>query len=148
MASPASSPQAANITPHSIALSWHFPTRANQVDNAFGSLDDALRFVEQSGERYYEAELHRLRGELLLACGRASDEEEEGCFRRAIAVARKQEAKSWELRATTSLARLLASQGRRDEARAMLAQIYNWFTEGFETVDLKDARVLLDQLNT
>jgi predicted ATPase len=122
--------------------------RANQVDNAFASLDDALRFVEQSGERYYEAELHRLRGELLLACGRASDAEEiEGCFRKAIEVARKQDAKSWELRATTSLARLLAKQGKRDEARTMLADIYGWFTEGFDTADLKDAKALLDELN-
>jgi tetratricopeptide (TPR) repeat protein len=121
--------------------------RANQVDNAFASLDDALRFVEQSGERYYEAELHRLRGELLLVCGRTSDEEEiQGCFRKAIEVARKQDAKSWELRATTSLARLLNKQGRRDEARTMLAEIYGWFTEGFDTADLKDAKALLDEL--
>jgi tetratricopeptide (TPR) repeat protein len=123
--------------------------RANQVDNAFGSLDDALRFVEQSGERYYEAELYRLRGELLLACGRASDEEEiQGCFRKAIEVARRQDAKSWELRATMSLARLLDKQDRRDEARTMLADIYNWFTEGFDTADLKDAKSLLNELST
>jgi ATP/maltotriose-dependent transcriptional regulator MalT len=122
--------------------------RVNQVDNAFASLDDALRFVEQSGERYYEAELHRLRGELLLASGRASDEEEnQGCFRKAIEVARKQDAKSWELRATVSLARLLAKQGRPDEAHAMLSEIYNWFTEGFDTADLKDAKALLDELS-
>jgi tetratricopeptide (TPR) repeat protein len=123
--------------------------RANRVDDAFASLDDALRFVEQSGERYYEAELHRLRGELLLVCGRDSDEEEiQGCFRKAIEVARKQDAKSWELRATMSLARLLAKQGRRDEARAMLAEIYGWFTEGFDTADLKEAKALLDELGT
>ena len=122
--------------------------RDNQVDNAFGSLDDALRFVEQTGERFNEAELHRLRGELLLARGRASDEEEmQGCFRKAIGVARGQDAKSWELRATMSLARLLAMQGRRDEARAMLAEIYGWFTEGFDTADLKEAKALLDKLN-
>jgi predicted ATPase len=122
--------------------------RANQFDNAFGSLDYALRFVEQSGERYYEAELHRLRGELLLAGGRASDEEEiQGYFRKAIEVARQQDARSWELRAATSLARLLAKQGRRDEARTILADIYGWFTEGFDTRDLKDARSLLDELS-
>jgi tetratricopeptide (TPR) repeat protein len=122
--------------------------RANQVENAFASLDDALRFVEQSGERYYEAELHRLRGELLLAGGRARDEEAiQGCFCKAIEVARKQDAKSWELRATMSLARLQNKQRRRDEARTMLADIYGWFTEGFDTADLKDAKSLLDELS-
>ena len=70
----------------------------------------------------------------------------QNCFQRAIEVARKQSAKSWELRATTSLARLLDRQGKRDEARAMLAEIYGWFTEGFDTADLKDAKTLLDAL--
>jgi tetratricopeptide (TPR) repeat protein len=122
--------------------------RANQFDDAFASLDDALRFVEQSGERYYEAELNRLRGELLMAAGHARDEEEiEGCFRKAIEVARRQEARSWELRATMSLSRLLATQGRREEARMMLAEIYNWFTEGLDTADLKDAKALLEELS-
>jgi len=73
--------------------------------------------------------------------------EAEQCFRTAIAVALEQRAKSLELRAATSLARLLAKQGRRDEARAMLAEIYNWFTEGFDTADLKDAKALLEELN-
>ena len=122
--------------------------RANHVDDAFASLDEALRFVERTGERYYEAELHRLRGEFLLARGRASDAEEiSGSFRKAIEVARAQDAKLWELRATTCLARLLRDTNRHDEARAMLAQIYNWFTEGFETADLKDAKALLEELS-
>ena len=73
--------------------------------------------------------------------------EAQGCFELAIRLARAQNAKSWELRATTSLARLLARQSRCDEARAMLADIYNWFTEGFDTADLKEAKALLDQLN-
>jgi predicted ATPase len=73
--------------------------------------------------------------------------EAQRCFQRAIAIARKQSAKSWELRATTSLARLLAKQGHRDDAGAVLAEIYNWFTEGFDTADLKDAKALLDELN-
>jgi predicted ATPase len=76
---------------------------------------------------------------------RQNIEEAQSCFRRAIEIARKQSAESWELRATISLARLLAKQGRRDEARAMLAEIYNWFTEGFDTADLKDAKALLDE---
>jgi predicted ATPase len=75
-----------------------------------------------------------------------STSEAESAFRRAIEIAQQQSAKSWELRATMSLARLLAKQGRRDEARAMLAEIYNWFTEGFDTADLRDARTLLDEL--
>jgi predicted ATPase len=72
----------------------------------------------------------------------------EECFRKAIAISRSQSAKSWELRATTSLAQMLAKQGKRDEARAMLAAIYNWFTEGFDTADLKDAKALLVELNS
>jgi predicted ATPase len=103
--------------------------------------------VEHSGERYYESELQRLRGELLLADGRASDAGEiEGCFRKAIEVARQQDAKAWELRATMSLARLLDKQGRRDDARAMLAEIYSWFTEGFDTADLIEAKAVLEEL--
>jgi hypothetical protein len=84
--------------------------------------------------------VHRLKGELLLAQDTSNAAEAEQSFRNAIEVARKQSAKSWELRVTMSLARLLAKQGHRDEARAMLADIYSWFTEGFDTVDLKDAR--------
>ena len=116
------------------------------IDEAITALDEALTCAETE-EHYYEAELHRLRGELLL---RRTDPDREGaerCFRRAIDIARRQSAKSWELRATTSLTRLLGKQGRRDEARAMLAEIYNWFSEGFDTTDLKDAKALLDQLS-
>jgi predicted ATPase len=91
---------------------------------------------------------NRLKGELLLRQDYSDTAEAQRCFWRAIEVARKQSAKSFELRATTSLARLLASQGRRDEARTMLAEIYNWFTEGFDTADLKDAKALLDELGT
>ena len=79
-------------------------------------------------------------------CKLVSDQLSTRCFERTIEIARKQSAKSWELRATTSLARLLAKQGRHDEAHTMLADIYNWFTEGFDTADLKDARTLLDDL--
>ena len=95
----------------------------------------------------YEAELHRLKGELLLMQNAGDSVEAEHCFQTAIEVARRQGGKSLELRATTSLARLLAKQGRRDEARAMLAEIYGWFTEGFDTADLKDAKRLLDELS-
>jgi predicted ATPase len=87
-------------------------------------------------------------GELLLTENNRNTEEADRAFRTAIDVARRQSAKSWELRATTSLARLLAKQGKRDESRAMLAEVYNWFTEGFDTADLKDAKALLDELGS
>jgi predicted ATPase len=93
-----------------------------------------------------EMEAHRLKGELLLRQSDTHTAEAEPCFVRAIEVARRQNAKSFELRATMSLARLLAKQDRRDEAHTMLAEIYGWFTEGFDTADLKDAKALLDEL--
>ena len=114
-------------------------------DEGLHAIDEGFQFIERTGQRYYEAELHRLKGELLLA-ETSSNAQAEECFRTAIDVARRQHAKSWELRATTSLARLLRDTNQRDEARAMLAEIYNWFTEGFDTADLKDAKALLDQL--
>jgi predicted ATPase len=89
----------------------------------------------------------RLKGELLLMRDAAATEEAEQCFGAALEVARAQEAKWWELRTTVSLARLLDSQGKRDDARAILADIYNWFAEGFDTADLKEAKALLDELN-
>ena len=89
-----------------------------------------------------------MKGELLLAQDASNAAQAEESFRTAIDISRKQKAKSWELRATTSLARLLAKTDRRDEARAMLAEIYGWFTEGFDTADLKDAKALLDELRS
>ena len=89
----------------------------------------------------------RLKGELLLARDASNAAQAEGSFRTAIDISRRQKAKSWELRAAMSLARLLDTQGRRGEARTMLADIYNWFTEGFDTRDLKDAKALLDDLS-
>jgi predicted ATPase len=116
-----------------------------RLDDGIGALTEAQAVAEN---RNYEAETRRLMGELLLKQDGSNVAESENCFRRAIEVARKQSAKSWELRATTSLARLLASQGHREEARANLADIYNWFTEGFDTADLIDARALLEDLGT
>ena len=109
-------------------------------------LAEGIALMERTGERMFEAELHRVKGELLLMQDAANGPEAEDCFRTAIEVARRQAGKSLELRATTSLARLLNEQGSRDEARAMLAEIYGWFTEGFDTADLKDAKALLDEL--
>jgi class 3 adenylate cyclase/tetratricopeptide (TPR) repeat protein len=121
--------------------------RVNRIDYASELLELAFSDLESTGCELYAAELWRVRGELLLLGARPNPAAGEDCIRKAIEVAQAQQAKSLELRATTSLARLLAKQGRRDEARAMLADIYGWFTEGFDTADLKDAKALLDELN-
>ena len=121
--------------------------KAGQFDNAVRTIDESFPIIERTGQRHCEAEVHRLKGELLLSQNASKAAQAEQCFRAAIEIARRQHAKSWELRATTSLARLLAKQRKRDQARTMLAEIYGWFTEGFDTADLKDAKSLLDELN-
>ena len=103
--------------------------------------------MEKTGERCYEAELHRLQGELLLQQVIADVDQAETCFQQALDIARRQQAKSWELRAAMSLSRLWQQQGKQDEARELLAPIYGWFTEGFDTADLQEARALLDELS-
>jgi predicted ATPase len=108
-------------------------------------VSDALRQIERSGERHFAAELHRIAGMALLT--QEKPVEAESSFRRAREIARTQGARMWELRSTRNLAWLLANQGKRDEARAMLADVYGWFTEGFDTADLKDVKALLEQLN-
>ena len=119
--------------------------RAGQPEEGLTTLDEALVLVERTDERHWEAELYRLRAELLLMQG--DEAEAEASLHRAIDVARRQSARSWELRATTSLARLWQKQGKRAEAHQVLAEIYGWFTEGFDTADLKKARALLDALS-
>jgi predicted ATPase len=121
--------------------------RTGRFDEGVRRLDQAMVTVDRNGARQDLAELHRIKGELRLAQDSSNAAQAEQSFRTAIEIARKQHAKSWELRATTSIARLLRDTGRRDEARAMLAEIYNWFTEGFDTPDLKDAKALLDELS-
>jgi tetratricopeptide (TPR) repeat protein len=120
--------------------------KLGRIDQAIAMLEDQRVRIERSGERLDEAELYRVKGELLSARDGAGGSEGESCLRKAIEIARQQESRWWELRATMSLARLLAKQGKRAEARAMLAQIYGWFTEGLDTADLKDAKALLDEL--
>jgi class 3 adenylate cyclase/predicted ATPase len=110
------------------------------------TLTEALTLVDTTGERWYEAELHRLKGEFLVQQHAANQAEAEHCFHHALKIARNQQAKSFELRTATSLARLWHSQGKHDEARQVLGDVYNWFTEGFDTADLQDAKVLLDEL--
>ncbi len=117
---------------------------AGRVAEGRAILKEAIAAIATGDSRLYEADLHRMDGEFALIAGAVN--EAEAAFNSAIAIARQRQAKSFELRATTSLARILARQDRRDEARAMLAEIYNWFTEGFDTADLKDAKALLDEL--
>ena len=112
---------------------------------ALASVAVGLKAVEKTGGAQLEAELHRLRGEALLA-GAGTLSEAEAAIEQGIAVARRQNAKSWELRCAMSLARLRQQQGRPQEAAALLAPILGWFTEGFDTADLKEAKTLLDQL--
>jgi predicted ATPase len=116
-----------------------------KIEKAFSVLDEALEVAEITGERYYNAEIYRLQGELLLTSGTAS--EAEAKFQQAIEFTRRQQAKSLELRAVVSLARLWQSQGKQEEARQMLTEIYGWFTEGFNTVDLLAAQALLEELS-
>jgi predicted ATPase len=125
--------------------------RAGQTDQGLAVLDEALTTAHHTGERQYEAELYRLQGELLLqVAGRdgarlaSAMTEAARCWRQALDLARRQHAKSLELRAALSLARLGQRQGKRAEAHALLAPVYGWFTEGFDTADLQEAKALLD----
>jgi predicted ATPase len=120
--------------------------KAGQSEQGLTSLAEALTLVGQNGECFYEAELHRLTGELLLHQPSPAVHQVLTCFHCALEVARRQEAKSWELRAAMSLSRLWQRQGKCAEARELLAPIYGWFTEGFDTADLQEAKVLLDEL--
>jgi tetratricopeptide (TPR) repeat protein len=122
--------------------------KAGQSDEALRAAEQALGAIEQSTARMSQAELYRLKGEALLDAGPQFEAQARDSFEKAITIAREQEARSWELRATTSLARLLRDTGRRNEARTILTEIYDWFTEGFDTADLIDAKSLLDELNT
>jgi predicted ATPase len=121
--------------------------RAGQPEDGLTILDEALGLVHRTGERHGEADLYRLKGDLLLALPAAHREEADGCFRQAIAIARSQSAKSWELRAVLSLSRLYHQQGKTEEARPMLAEIFGWFTEGFDTADLQEAKALLEVIS-
>ena len=128
-------------------LSWLAAPHAElgQFEDAWRFLGDAITTIETSNERWCEAEIYRMAGEIALLEPDAA--KAEAYFERALAVAREQQAKSWELRAAMRMARLWCDQGKRDEARDLLAPIYGWFTEGFDTLDLKEAKALLGELH-
>ena len=117
-----------------------------QFDEAWSHIGEAITAVETTKETWYEPEVHHTAGEIALMSPERDAAKAEACFERALAVARAQQAKSWELRASMSMARLWRDQGKRDEARELLAPVYDWFTEGFDTLDLKQAKALLDEL--
>jgi predicted ATPase len=128
---------------------WHLAmayAELGQLDDARHCIDDAIDKVERSKEKWCEAEVNRIAGEIALKSLAPDTEKAEKHFDRALVVARQQQAKSWELRAAMSMARLWRDQGKLQQARELLAPVYGWFTEGFDTLDLKDAKALLDEL--
>ena len=164
--------------PHTLGLLAEAQAAGGQTKEGLSTLTEALTILERTGEHYYEAELYRLKGELVLQPGvrgpesqeeiqkskvkaqkskiptpnspkpnPESQREAETHFLKAIAAARAQEAKSWELRATMSLIRLRQSQGKKHEAHQVLSDVYSWFTEGFDIKDLQEAKALIEELN-
>jgi predicted ATPase len=131
--------------PYYLGLLVRLHRRSGQVEEGLAVIDEAMAEARANNERWWDAELHRLRGELLWARG-ADPLEVEAAWARAREIARTQQSRSLELRAATSLARLWSEQGRTDEARQILDDIYRWFAEGFETPDLRRARSLLAKL--
>jgi predicted ATPase len=115
-------------------------------DDAWRCIDEAIEKAERSKEKWCEAELHRIAGEIALKSLAPNAEKAEKCFDHALTVARQQQAKSWELRAAMSMARLWRDQGKPQQGRELLAPVYSWFTEGFDTMDLKEAKALLAEL--
>jgi predicted ATPase len=118
----------------------------DQFDDAWRCVDEAMNAVETSKEKWCEAEVHRIPGEIELLSPAPDTAKAQACFERALEIARAQQARSWELRAAASLARLWRDQGKRAQAHDLLAPVYGWFTEGFDTLDLKEAKALLEEL--
>jgi len=132
--------------PYYLALLAEAHEIIGQPEAGLTVLTEALALVGKTGERWCESELYRLKGALLLQQSSDNQGEAESAFHHAFDIARNQQAKSFELRSATSLARLWQRQGKRQEAYNLLAPVYHWFTEGFDTADLKDAKALLDEL--
>jgi predicted ATPase len=137
---------AGTVWPWWLALLAEAWSKVGQLDAGLRAVEEALAVVQHNAEGHYEAEVYRLKGELLLQEGPAHQKAAEGNFQQALVVARRQQAKSWELRAALSLARLWQQQGKRAAAYDLLLPLYGWFTEGFDTADLQEARVLLEEL--
>jgi len=135
-----------NTTTLSLAALAEARAKRGQIEEGLSVLDEALAVVEQTTERIWEAEIHRLKGVLLLQQSRSNAHHTAACFQHALDIARSQQAKSLELRAATSLACLWQSQGKRQHAYDLLAPVYGWFTEGFDTADVKEAKALLQEL--
>jgi predicted ATPase len=134
------------LRPYFLALLADVHGTLGEPEAGLTVVTEALTLMDTTGERWYEPELHHLQGELLLQQSSDNHPEAESCFQQAICIAQHQQAKSWELRAATSLARLWQQQGKHQEAYDLLAPIYGWFTEGFDTADLQEAKALLDAL--
>jgi predicted ATPase len=132
--------------PYYLALLVEAYGTQGEPEEGLAVLVEGLTLAETTGERWYKPELYRLKGILLLQQHSDHQAEAERCFQHALDIARDQQAKSFELRAATSLARLWQQQGKRDKARQVLAEVYHWFTEGFDTADLQEAKALLDVL--
>jgi predicted ATPase len=134
------------LRPYFLGLLAEAYGRRGHIDKGLEALDEALTLVDRTGERHHESEIYRLKGQLLLARSMDNHPEVEACFQRALTIARQHQAKSLELRAAVNLSRLWQQQGKHDQARRLLGEVYGWFTEGFDTGDLKEARALLDEL--
>src|SRR4051794_14626053 len=120
----------------------------DHFEDAWRCIDDAMSNAATTKSKWYEAETHRIAGEIALMSEAPNAAKAEGYFERALTVARAQQARSWELRAAMSMAQLWRDQGKRHEARELLAPVYEWFTEGFDTLDLKQAKALLAELGS
>jgi predicted ATPase len=137
--------------PYYLALLAEIQCKAGHADDGLRVSGEAIEFSGRLGEKWYEAEIYRVKGEMILQSGgehpaAAARREAEACFEKALEIARKQSARSLELRTSTSLSRLWLQQGKRTEARQLLSGIYRWFTEGFDTKDLQEAKALLEEL--
>ncbi len=132
--------------PYFLGLQAETYGRAKRIDDGLGSVAEALALADETEQHCWQAELSRVKGELLLAVSSNNHAEAERCFFQALDITRRQQAKSWELRAAMSLSRLRRRQGEADEARDLLVPIYDWFGEGFDTQDLVEAKALLDEL--
>ena len=136
------------MTPVSLSLLAKCYADLGQLDDARLSIDEAKSVIERTGETWFEAHVHRIAGEIALKSPQPAVAAAEVHFKEALSIARQQQAKSWELRAAASMARLWRDQGKPEQARELLAPIYGWFTEGFDTLDLRQAKALLEELAT